>query len=45
MEESPEGHDDLETIPQVIDVIKALDKETEPGVTSAKQKVELRRYN
>ncbi|KDR80795.1 hypothetical protein GALMADRAFT_60733 [Galerina marginata CBS 339.88] len=45
MEETPPGHEDLESIPQVIDVIKALGKETEPGVFSAKQKVEVWRYN
>ena len=45
MEESPPAHEDLETIPHVIEVIKALGKDTEPGVTSAKQKVELWRYN
>lgn len=45
MDESPAGHDDLETIPNVVDVIKALGKETEPGVFSAKQKVEVWRYN
>jgi hypothetical protein len=45
MDESPPGHDDLETIPNVIDVIKALGKETEPGVFSAKQKVGVWKYN
>lgn len=45
MEETPAGHDDHESIPQVIDVIKALGKESEPGVFSAKQKVEVWRYN
>ncbi|KAF8159396.1 CNH domain-containing protein [Crassisporium funariophilum] len=45
MEETPLGHEDIETIPNVIDVIKALGKETEPGVFSAKQKVEVWRYN
>ena len=45
MDESPSGHDDLETIPKVIDVFKALGKETEPGVFSAKQKVEVWKYN
>jgi hypothetical protein len=45
LEETPPDHEDVETIPHVIDVIKALGKETEPGVTSAKQKVELWRYN
>ncbi|TFK39742.1 CNH domain-containing protein [Crucibulum laeve] len=45
MEESEPGHEDRDSIPHVIDVIKALGKETEPGVFSAKQKVELWRYN
>ncbi|KAF8661267.1 hypothetical protein AX16_001369 [Volvariella volvacea WC 439] len=45
MDELPEGHEDLEAIPNVIEVIKSLGKETEPGVVSAKQKVELWRYN
>lgn len=45
LEETSAGHDDLETIPAVLDVIKGLGKETEPGVVSAKQKVELWRYN
>jgi RHO1 GDP-GTP exchange protein 1/2 len=45
MEESPEGHEDRDSIPHVIEVIKALLKETQPGVASAEQKVELWRYN
>lgn len=45
LEESPEGHEDRETIPQVIELIKAVGKDTEPGVVSAKQKVEVWRYN
>ena len=45
LEETAAGHEDLETIPAVLDVIKGLGKETEPGVVSAKQKVELWRYN
>lgn len=45
LEASPEGHEDVDTIPHVVDVIKSLGKETEPGVTSAKTKVELWRYN
>ncbi|OBZ74126.1 Rho1 guanine nucleotide exchange factor 1 [Grifola frondosa] len=45
LDETPEGHEDRETIPQVLEVIKALGKETEPGVVSAKQKVEVWRYN
>ncbi|KAI0079115.1 hypothetical protein K474DRAFT_1659617 [Panus rudis PR-1116 ss-1] len=45
LDETPEGHEDRETIPQVLELIKALGKETEPGVVSAKQKVEVWRYN
>lgn len=45
MDESPADHEDLEEIPHVVDVIKALGKETEPGVQSAKTKVEVWRYN
>lgn len=45
LDETPEGHDDRDEIPQVLEVIKALGKETEPGVVSAKQKVEVWRYN
>ncbi|KAK0214906.1 CNH domain-containing protein [Armillaria fumosa] len=45
LDETPPGHDDRREIPEVLDVIKALGKDTEPGVVSAKQKVELWRYN
>jgi hypothetical protein len=45
MDASAEGHEDRESIPHVIEVIKALLKETEPGVASAEQKVELWKYN
>ncbi|ESK85040.1 signal transducer [Moniliophthora roreri MCA 2997] len=45
LDETPPGHEDREDIPQVLEVIKALGKDTEPGVVSAKQKVELWRYN
>ena len=45
LDETPEGHEDRETIPQVLELIKALGKDTEPGVWSAKQKVEVWRYN
>lgn len=43
--ETPPGSEDRSAIPQVIEVISALAKETEPGVASAKQKVELWKYN
>ncbi|KAG8961323.1 hypothetical protein FRC03_005538 [Tulasnella sp. 419] len=45
MEASPPGHEDHDAIPQVLDIIKDLGKATEPGVTTAKQKVELWGYN
>lgn len=45
LSETSSYHDDRDTIPQVIDLIKSLGKETEPGVVSSKQKVELWRYN
>ncbi|KAI0091606.1 Dbl-like domain-containing protein [Irpex rosettiformis] len=45
LDDTPEGHEDRETIPQVLELIKALGKDTEPGVVSAKQKVEVWRYN
>ncbi|KAF7345363.1 hypothetical protein MVEN_01554200 [Mycena venus] len=45
LEETPPDHSDRYTIPQLLDIIKSLGKESEPGVGSAKQKVELWRYN
>jgi len=43
--ETPTGHDDLDTIPTVLDVVQGLGNETEPGDVSAKQNVELWMYN
>jgi len=45
LEETPPNHDDRVDIPQVLEIIKALGKDTEPGVMTAKQKVELWRYH
>ncbi|KAK1225868.1 Rho guanine nucleotide exchange factor [Marasmius sp. AFHP31] len=45
MEETPPNHEDRREIPQVLELIKSIGKDTEPGVVSAKQKVELWRYN
>ncbi|TFK39736.1 CNH domain-containing protein [Crucibulum laeve] len=45
LEQTHTTHEDSSSIPQVIEVIKALGKDTEPGVASAKQKVELWKYN
>jgi hypothetical protein len=42
---TPSYHDDRDAIPEVIELISALARETQPGVESAKQKVELWRYN
>jgi hypothetical protein len=39
------GHEDHESIPQIIEVTKSLLRETQPGVASAEQKVELQQYN
>ncbi|KAH9008006.1 hypothetical protein EDB84DRAFT_1599293 [Lactarius hengduanensis] len=45
MEASHDGHEDHESIPQVIEVINSLLEETQPGIASVEQKVELWRYN
>ncbi|KAF9232409.1 CNH domain-containing protein [Melanogaster broomeanus] len=45
LEETPPGHEDREAIPQVLEIIKSLGKDSEPGVESAKQKVQLWCYN
>ena len=45
LEETPDGHEDANAIPHVIDVIKSLKEETEPIVASAERKIELWRYN
>ncbi|KAG6889068.1 hypothetical protein C0992_006497 [Termitomyces sp. T32_za158] len=44
LEQTPEGSTDLEAIPTTIDLIKSLGKETESGVSAAKQKVDLWRF-
>jgi RHO1 GDP-GTP exchange protein 1/2 len=45
MDAAPAGHEDKETIPQVLEVIKDLGKACDGGVESAKQKVDLWRYD
>ncbi|KAG6885341.1 hypothetical protein C0993_002970 [Termitomyces sp. T159_Od127] len=45
LEQTPPESSDIEQIPETIDLIKSLGKETEPGVAAAKQKVEVWRYN
>lgn len=41
----PPGDEDIEAIPQVLDLIKDLGKATESGVTTAKEKVSLWNYH
>ena len=38
-------HPDRDDIPEVIDIIRALGRETEPGVNSSKQKVQIWQYH
>ncbi|KAJ3983138.1 CNH domain-containing protein [Lentinula detonsa] len=45
LEETPVEYEDRTAIPQVLDVIRRLGKDTEPGVDNAKSKVELWRFN
>ncbi|KAI0286011.1 CNH domain-containing protein [Russula aff. rugulosa BPL654] len=45
MEASAKGHEDHDSIPHVIDLIKSLFEEAQPGIASAGLKVELWRYN
>ena len=45
LKETPSGHEDKEEIPQVLEVLKQLLKETETGVQSAKERVEIWQYN
>ena len=43
--QTPLHHDDRSSIPEVIELISSLARETQPGVESAKQKVELWKYH
>ena len=45
LEETPAGHEDCEAIPEVFDIIRSIGKDSEPGVQSAKQKVQIWCYN
>ena len=45
LSETPASHNDRKEVPPVIELIKSLGRETEPGVANAKQKVELWKYN
>lgn len=43
--QSPPNHEDIEAIPQVLEIIKSMGKATEAGVATAERKVELWNYN
>ena len=45
MKETPSNHEDKDAIPQVLEVLKVLLKETETGVQSSKERVEIWQYN
>jgi hypothetical protein len=45
LDETPADDEDRTAIPQVLETLKSLSKDTEPGVQSAKQKVQLWCYN
>ena len=45
LKESPPNHEDRESIPQLQEILKSLLKETETGVTSSKERVEIWTYN
>lgn len=45
LKECPEGHSDIQDVPKVLDMVKALGLESEPGVVTAKEKVEIWKYN
>lgn len=45
MKETSSNHEDRETIPQTLEVLRSLLKETNTGVKSANERVEIWRYN
>ena len=45
LKDTPIGHEDRESIPQCQEVLKALTKETDAGIKSANERVEIWRYN
>ncbi|KAL5513096.1 TUS1 [Sanghuangporus vaninii] len=45
LKETPPNHEDRETIPQTMEVLRSLLKETNTGVKSANERVEIWRYN
>ncbi|KAF9454366.1 Dbl homology domain-containing protein [Macrolepiota fuliginosa MF-IS2] len=45
LDTAPPGHEDKSAIPNVIEILKSLGKDTEPGVTSSKQRVDIWKYN
>ena len=45
LDETPPNHEDLNSIPQVIDVLKTLNKETDSGISATKERVRIWEYN
>jgi len=45
LKETPAGHEDLETIPEALIIIKDLAGGADPGLATAKRKVELWKYS
>ena len=45
LKETPPSHEDRDTIPQTLEVLRSLLKETDAGVKSANERVEIWRYN
>lgn len=45
LKDTPSGHEDRESIPQTQEVLRALTKETDAGIKSANERVEIWRYN
>ncbi|OJA14150.1 hypothetical protein AZE42_12090, partial [Rhizopogon vesiculosus] len=45
LDETPAGHEDREAIPELLETLKVLCKETDPGIQLAQQKVQLWCYN
>ncbi|KAF9441660.1 Dbl homology domain-containing protein [Macrolepiota fuliginosa MF-IS2] len=45
LDTAPPGHEDKSAIPNVIEILKSLGKDTEPGATSSKQRIDLWKFS
>ena len=45
LNETPPKHEDRDSIPQVLEVLRALGKETDSATEASKEKVDIWRYN